>query len=112
MGRPKAWLPFGGEVLLQRIVRIVGEVVNPVVVVAAPHQDVPSLPADMQIVRDEIEGNGPLQGLAAGLAALEGHADAAFLASCDVPLLTPAFVRNVICLLGENSAAVPRFDGR
>ena len=38
MGRPKAWLPFGPERLLQRVVRLVGTVAHPVVVVAAPSQ--------------------------------------------------------------------------
>src|SRR6266545_1645937 len=85
MGRPKAWLPVGEEVMLQRVVRVLREVVGPVVVVAAPGQDVPPLPAGVEIVRDEVEGRGPLQGLAAGLAALEGKADAAYLSSCDVP---------------------------
>ena len=92
MGRPKAWLPFGDEVMLQRVVRIVRAVVEPVVVVAAPGQDVPELPPEVEIVRDEIEGKGPLGGLAAGLAALEGQADAAYLSSCDVPFLMPEFV--------------------
>jgi molybdenum cofactor guanylyltransferase len=106
MGRAKAWLPFGDELMLQRVVRVVGEVVSPVVVVAAPGQDVPPLSPQVRIVRDDAEGRGPLQGLAAGLAALEGHADAAFVASCDVPLLTPAFVRAVIESLTA-AAAVP-----
>ena len=75
MGRPKAWLPFGVETMLQRVVRILREVVEPVVVVAAPNQDVPALPAGVEIVHDEVEGKGPLAGLAAGLAALEGKAD-------------------------------------
>ncbi len=29
MGRPKAWLPFGGETMLQRVVRVLAEVVHP-----------------------------------------------------------------------------------
>src|SRR5262249_57842743 len=74
MGRPKAWLAFGDELMLQRVVRVLREVVDPVVVVAAPGQDVPPLPDTVEIVRDEVEGRGPLQGLAAGLAALEGKA--------------------------------------
>jgi molybdopterin-guanine dinucleotide biosynthesis protein A len=111
MGRPKAWLPFGGELMLQRVVRVLGEVVNPLVVVAAPGQDVPSLPAGVEIVRDEVEGRGPLQGLAAGLAALEGRADAAYLSSCDVPFLTAAFVRRMIELLEDHSVSVPQMDG-
>ncbi|VTU00774.1 molybdopterin-guanine dinucleotide biosynthesis protein a : Molybdenum cofactor guanylyltransferase OS=Sorangium cellulosum (strain So ce56) GN=mobA PE=3 SV=1: NTP_transf_3 [Gemmataceae bacterium] len=107
MGRPKAWLPFGGETLLQRTVRTLSEAVHPVIVVAAPGQDVPPLPTTVRIVRDEVKDRGPLGGLAAGLAALEGLADAAYLSACDVPFLTPAFVRRVIELLGDADIAVP-----
>jgi molybdopterin-guanine dinucleotide biosynthesis protein A len=108
MGRPKAWLPFAGEVMLPRVVRLLGEVVRPVVVVAAPDQDVPPLPPDVAIVRDEEKGRGPLQGLAAGLNGLRGLADAAYLSSCDVPFLRPAFVRRLVELLGDHAICVPR----
>jgi molybdopterin-guanine dinucleotide biosynthesis protein A len=108
MGRAKAWLPFGGEVMLPRVVRLLGEAVAPVVVVAAPDQDVPPLPAGVAVVRDEERGRGPLQGLAAGLAALRGRADAAYLSSCDVPFLRPAFVRRLADLLGAHAVCVPR----
>jgi molybdopterin-guanine dinucleotide biosynthesis protein A len=107
MGKPKAWLPFGNELMLPRVVRILREVVDPVVVVAAPRQDVPPLPAEVQVVRDEVEGCGPLGGLAAGLAALEGKADAAYLSSCDVPLLQGEFVRRVVGLLEEPPPPTP-----
>jgi molybdopterin-guanine dinucleotide biosynthesis protein A len=70
MGRPKAWLPLDAETLLQRIVRLVGQVAHPVVVVAAAGQPLPDLPADVWIVRDERNNAGPLEGLRAGLAAL------------------------------------------
>jgi molybdopterin-guanine dinucleotide biosynthesis protein A len=110
MGRPKAWLPFCGELMLPRVVRLLGEAVNPVLVVAAPDQDVPPLPADVGVVRDEEKGRGPLEGLAAGLRALNGRAEAAYLSSCDVPLLRPAFVRRLTELLGEDSVCVPRVD--
>jgi molybdopterin-guanine dinucleotide biosynthesis protein A len=108
MGRPKAWLPFAGEMMLARVVRLLGEAVHPIVVVAAPEQEVPPLPAAIRIVRDEKKGRGPLQGLAAGLTALEGLADAAYLSSCDVPFLRPGFVRRLIDLLGEHVVCVPR----
>ncbi len=107
MGRPKAWLPFGDELMLPRVARILREVVDPIVVVAAPGQDVPPLPEDVAIVRDEVEGKGPLGGLAAGLAALSGKVDAAYLSSCDVPLLKPEFVRRVIELLEEPNPPAP-----
>src|SRR5947207_754248 len=107
MGAPKAWLPFGDELMLPRVVRIVGEAIGQVVVVAAPGQDVPPLPGDVRVVRDEVEGRGPLGGLAAGLAALEGEADAVYLSSCDVPLLKPEFVRCVVGLLEEPTPQPP-----
>jgi molybdopterin-guanine dinucleotide biosynthesis protein A len=119
MGRPKAWLPFGGEFMLQRVARVLREVVDPIVVVAAPGQDVPELPPEVRIVRDEVEGKGPLGGLAAGLAALEGRADAAYLSSCDVPFLKPGFVARVIDALfspsplaGEDSERSERVRGQ
>lgn len=97
--------------MLARIVRIVGEVVDPLVVVAAPQQEVPPLPDDVQLVTDEQEGLGPLAGIAAGLRALEARADAAYVSSCDVPLLQPAFIRAVIDQLGTHDLAIPR-DGK
>lgn len=110
MGRPKAWLPFGEETMLQRVVRTLKEVVSPIVVVAAPDQDVPPVPEDVRIVRDDQEGLGPLAGLAAGLRALQSVADAAYASSCDVPLLQASFVRAVIDCLGEHDLAIPRED--
>jgi molybdopterin-guanine dinucleotide biosynthesis protein A len=108
MGRPKAWLPFGDELMLPRVVRLLSEVVHPIVVVAAPAQDVPPLPPDVLMVRDEAKGRGPLQGLAAGLAALQDRADAAYVSSCDVPFLRPALVRRLLDLLGDHAVCVPR----
>src|SRR5262245_66661702 len=68
MGRPKDWLPFGTELLLQRVVRTVGEAVEPIVVVAANDQELPPLPSCVEIARDRNRDRGPLEGLAAGLA--------------------------------------------
>lgn len=112
MGQSKAWLPFAGERMLPRVVRLLSSVVRPMVVVAAPGQDIPPLPPDIDIVRDDKEGRGPLEGLRVGLCALADRCDAAYLSGCDVPLLMPAFVRRIIDLLGEHAICVPRVDGR
>ena len=92
MGTSKALLPFGPETMLQRVVRLLGRVVTPIVVVAAADQELPELPADVIVTRDEREGRGPLEGLRAGLKALTDAVDAAYVTSCDVPLLVPGFV--------------------
>jgi molybdopterin-guanine dinucleotide biosynthesis protein A len=110
MGRAKLALPFGDETMLERVVRILGEVVTPIVVVAARDQQLPELSDDVLIVRDEQDDLGPLGGLAVGLEAMEGIVDAAFVSSCDAPLLQPAFVQRMIELLGSHEVAVPKED--
>lgn len=113
MGRSKAWLPFGGEVLLQRVVRRVSEVASPIVVVAAPGQELPDLPPDVTVVTDAVSGRGPLQGIAAGLEALGARAQAAFVSSTDVPFLHPAFIRRLAQLqagAGENEGGAGPYD--
>lgn len=112
MGRSKALLPFGDETMLERVVRIVGGVVSPVVVVAAAGQELPELPDDVLLATDEEPGLGPLAGLAAGLARLrDAGVEAAYASSCDVPLLRPEFVARMVDLLGGHELVVPR-DGR
>ncbi len=108
MGRAKAWLNLGPETFLQRVVRTLSEVVSPIVVVAAVGQDLPALPTDVEIVRDEFEGKGPLAGLATGLRTLCNRCEAVYASSTDVPLLRAGFVRAVIDQLGEADFVLPR----
>jgi molybdopterin-guanine dinucleotide biosynthesis protein A len=111
MGQPKAWLEIGGERMLQRVVRRVREVATTVVVVAAPGQDIPELPEGVRVARDEVSGRGPLQGIAAGLAALAGEVDAAYVSSTDVPFLHPALIRRLAALREGYDIVVPRAQG-
>jgi molybdopterin-guanine dinucleotide biosynthesis protein A len=111
MGTSKALLPFGSETMLQRVVRILGDVVSPMVIVAAVDQELPALPHDAIVTRDEHEGRGPLEGLRAGLKALPANVDAAYVTSCDVPLLVPGFVRQMLDLADGYDAAVMEIDG-
>ncbi|HUK36377.1 MAG TPA: molybdenum cofactor guanylyltransferase [Vicinamibacterales bacterium] len=111
MGSSKALLPFGAEVMLQRVVRLLGSVVSPLVVVAAAAQPLPALPGAITIAHDERENCGPLEGLRAGLSALPAAIDAAYVTSCDVPLLVPAFAARMVQLLGDYDVAVMEVDG-
>ena len=111
MGTSKAHLQFGAETLLQRIVRIMGEVLDPLVVVAANGQELPILDAKVMICRDKNEGHGPLEGLAAGLEALKERCDAVFLSSCDVPFLKKEFILGMTKALGESRMCIPRTEG-
>src|SRR6185295_15333333 len=111
MGVAKATLPFGPETMLQRVVRLLGTTVSPIVAVAARDQELPVLPTDVIVARDEREARGPLEGLRAGLKALPESVDAAYVTSCDVPLLEPAFVEHMLGLLGDHDIAVMEIDG-
>jgi molybdopterin-guanine dinucleotide biosynthesis protein A len=139
MGRSKAWLPIDDRTMASVVVEAVriglaeariatdshpGHLTSgesdqserdryqpPVVIVGAQGQDLPPV-GQVIVARDEIAGRGPLQGMAAGLKALEGHAEAAFVCSCDLPLLRPLFVARLFHLLGDADSVVPRVDGR
>jgi molybdopterin-guanine dinucleotide biosynthesis protein A len=113
MGRDKATLPFGPELMLQRVVRLIGQCVSieNIVVVAAPNQSLPALPRAVTVAHDDREYRGPLEGLATGLRACGDRLDAVYATACDVPLLVPAFVKRMFDLLGDFDVAVP-FDGQ
>ncbi len=111
MGSSKALLPFGPETMLQRVVRILDGVVSPIVVVAAVDQMLPDLPSAVIVTRDEREGRGPLEGLRAGLKALPAPVERAYVTSCDVPLLVPGFIRQMLDLGDGYDIAVIEIDG-
>ncbi len=111
MGRPKAWLPFGGERMLARVVRRLGAAAEPIVVVAAVGQDLPPVDGAALIVRDAAPDRGPLQGLATGLASLPETVGLVFATATDVPLIRPAWVRRLVELIGDDDLAMPLVDG-
>ncbi len=113
MGSPKAALDWHGSALLRRVTGIVARALpGPVVVVRAPGQELPALPASVEVVEDAREGRGPMQGLAAGLAAIGGRAPLAYVSSTDAPLLHPAFVRRVVAACGSDvDVALPEIGG-
>ncbi len=108
MRRDKATLRLGATTLLERVVAALAPVASPIVVVRAADQALPALPRDVIATTDRSPGLGPLEGLRAGLAAIHGRADAAFVAAVDLPFLSSAFVRRVAELLAAHEAAVPR----
>lgn len=106
MGTPKAGLEWHGSTLLYRTASVLKRAVSgPVVVVAAPGQHLPRLPAGVTVVEDPVEGLGPMQGIARGLSAVADQARFAFVCSTDLPFLHPAFVTAVLRFLCDSSEA-------
>ncbi|MCA9246683.1 MAG: molybdenum cofactor guanylyltransferase [Planctomycetales bacterium] len=115
MGASKAWLRWGDETMLARIVRILAPLGERVVVVAAEGQTLPELPAEIIVARDRNPDRGPLEGLAAGLRALPTDCDTVYVSGCDTPLLRADFVERLFSQLAENATdeqdAVAPCDG-
>lgn len=113
MGTPKAALEWQGSTLLRRTAGVLARGSGgPVVVVRAPGQELPDLPGPVIVATDPRENKGPLQGIAAGLAALEGLADIAFVAATDMPFLGPGFVRRVLGAVDDDTdVALPVVGG-
>jgi len=72
MGQDKATLPFGPELMLPRVVRLLSEVVdqNGIVIVAASNQCLPTLPAEVIIARDRMPNAGLWKDSQTGIGAL------------------------------------------
>jgi molybdopterin-guanine dinucleotide biosynthesis protein A len=93
MGADKALLDWGGLPLVVHVAGVLrAAVTGPVVVVGARGQPLPPLPAGVTAVEDAVADRGPLEGLHAGLAALEGRAEQAFVAPVDAVLLRPGVI--------------------
>jgi molybdopterin-guanine dinucleotide biosynthesis protein A len=111
MGRPKAALEWHGLTLLYRTTAVLARAVSgPMVVVAAAGQDLPTLPAGVEVVEDPVAGMGPMLGIATGLAAVADRASRAFVCSTDLPFLHPAFASVVLHSMEESSEAGEELD--
>jgi molybdenum cofactor guanylyltransferase len=108
MGRPKALLPFGNEPLIVHLVRQLERKFKLVVVVAAPDQELPPVPAKM--VRDEIAYQGPVGGIYYGLLAAIGTG--AFVTSCDAAFLSLPLISFLTSQLSDYDVVVPYWQDR
>lgn len=112
MGRDKATLPHPGSAsttMVEHTVDVLKARCDPVFVVAAPGQPLPTLSAD--VLRDEIRGVGPLLATGLGLrAAAAAGADRAFVSAVDMPFLSADVIGE---LMGHvNADVVLPWDGR
>lgn len=103
MGTAKAELEWHGSTLLRRTLGVLDRSLEgPLLVVRSPGQILPEIPPHVHLVDDPEQGRGPLQGIAAGLAALAGRTHTAFICATDLPFLHPAFVCRVLTALTDD----------
>ncbi len=112
MGRDKASLPVPGSTggshattMVERVVEILGERCDPVLVMAAQGQPLPELQA--RVMRDELRGLGPLPATGRALrAAADAGARLAFICAVDMPFLTVELIDDLARRAVETGAEV------
>jgi len=110
MGAPKALLDWHGGTLVRRVTGILQRVADPVVVVHAAGQELPTLPGVERVV-DRAPDRGPIEGMAAGLRGVADRCPAVFVSGTDLPFLHPDLVRALATARAEHDVAVPVADG-
>jgi len=110
-GRDKLEEPIDGRPLLDHAIEAVRAVATDIVVVAAPDAN-PDLPDGVRLAHDPVAYEGPLAGLAAGLAALDPAVDRLIVVAGDMPTLVPAVLRRLLDTVASGpDAAVLGRDG-
>lgn len=104
LGQPKANLMLAGQSLLSRAVAVAKRLSEDVVVVGLT-EDISPLDC-VRYVPDRAPHAGVLAGLAAGLVAV--RQEWAFCMGCDMPLVNPMLVRELVALRDGRQAVVPR----
>jgi molybdopterin-guanine dinucleotide biosynthesis protein A len=114
MGRDKATMPCpgaAGMTLVEHTVAVLGSRCDPMFVVAAPFQSLPSLAAE--VLTDDVPGAGPLPATARGLwAAAAAGCEWAFVSAVDMPYLTGDLVEQLAGLRRSDVDIVLPWDGR
>ncbi len=107
-GEPKGLITVGGRRIIERVIRAVAPAVDDLLVVT----NTPDLYAflGIRMVPDAFPDHGSLGGIYSGLQAASG--EAAFTVACDMPFVSPAFVRLVVARAGEADVVVPRVGGQ
>ena len=108
MGTPKALLPFDGQPLIVHVAGMLQRMFDDVVIVAAPEQELPSLP--VTLVRDEVAYQGPVGGICYGLSAARG--EIAFVTSCDSAFLNGRLIEHLLEQIDACDVVVPRWQDR
>lgn len=103
-GEPKALLPLGGRRIIERVVDVLGGVLDDLLVVTNTPDRYAFL--GLPMVADAFVDGGALGGIYTGLRAAGD--EAVFTVACDMPFLHPAIVRMVVDRAGEGDVVIPR----
>ena len=120
MGTPKALLPFAGETFLDRLVGLLAERCDPVIVVlGAGAAEIEARASRMvRFVHNANYRRGQTSSMQCGLRAVPAEADGVLFTLVDHPAVAPETIAALLAPAGEGEAAgrplvrVPRYRGR
>ena len=107
MGQDKAWIELDGRPIVQRVIDILREVADEVLIVA---NDPRYAELGLRVVPDRFPDGGALGGIATGVGAAQ-H-ELVLVAACDMPFLRADLWRLLIERTEGADAAVPKVGGQ
>lgn len=111
MGYDKLRLRFPDGTLLERMLRRMGAVVQPIVLSLAPGQATGPLPEAVATVKDGVANQGPLWGMAEGFRKLDGQCERVVVMPVDLPFLTPAWIERLLDGMEGHAACAYEHEG-
>lgn len=117
MGTPKALLDYRGETFLNRLIRVLGEACDPVIVALGYHAEEirASVHGKARFAVNPDPSRGQLSSLQTALVEVPAGADGFLFLPVDCPAPEAATVREIVKALGSSEQpllVIPRFEGR
>jgi molybdenum cofactor guanylyltransferase len=108
MGRPKAFLPYGGRTIVEHLVTNFAQLFDEVFLVANEPDAFSQMTVD--VVKDILPNRGPVCGILSGL--LVAKHEHVFVAACDMPLVDKKLVREMSLQRRNYDVVVLGHDGQ
>jgi molybdenum cofactor cytidylyltransferase len=116
MGTPKALLDYRGEIFLDRLIRVLGAVCDPVIVVLGYHAEQIRSTAHgpARFVVNPDPSRGQLSSLQTALAAVPEDAEGFLFVPVDCPAAEAETVRRIVetLLASDELLVIPQYEGR
>lgn len=103
MGKNKAFIEIDGERIIDRTIRVFGEIFQEIILVT--NSPLEYLDLDVRIVTDIVKGKAALGGIYTGL--FHSSREHAFVCPCDMPFLNGDFIKYMVGKVKSHDVVVP-----
>lgn len=118
MGSPKALLQYQGELFLNRLIRVLGNICDPVIAVLGYHADAirPNATGAVQFAVNPDPERGQLSSLQTGLAAVPSSVEGFLFTPVDSPAVQESTLDQLVmrfrARMPETQFVIPRYEGK